>query len=242
MKKLMIAFALAAASAFAADDDAQYGGQIKVWPKDPGLFLFVNAQSRVSGDPIEKPVAALAREFRIDIRKIAGGAGLDVRKVPEELKKLGAKGGIWIVDDPVLPVCLSATEDGWGVINVAPILADSPDAAKVEKRMLKYINRTFGNIHGVGDSLMMPGCVMKLAVGVAGVDALECPTFSPEAHGKISNWLLKSGYKSFKSGLYYDACEEGWAPAPTNAVQKQIWDKVHQMPTKPIKILPPSKR
>jgi hypothetical protein len=35
---------------------------------------------------------------------------------------------------------------------------------------------------------------------------------------------------------YLDACEEGWAPAPTNDVQKAIWDKVHAAPKNPMKI------
>jgi hypothetical protein len=41
---------------------------------------------------------------------------------------------------------------------------------------------------------------------------------------------------------YLKACEEGWAPAPTNDVQKAIWDKVHAMPTEPIKIKPETKK
>jgi len=30
--------------------------------------------------------------------------------------------------------------------------------------------------------------------------------------------------------------EEGWAPAPTNEYQKIVWDKVHAIPQKPMKI------
>ena len=35
---------------------------------------------------------------------------------------------------------------------------------------------------------------------------------------------------------YQKACEEGWAPLPTNDVQKAIWDKVHAVPKNPMKI------
>ena len=41
---------------------------------------------------------------------------------------------------------------------------------------------------------------------------------------------------------YKTACKEGWAPAPTNDVQRAIWDKVHAMPTAPIKIKPEEKK
>ena len=42
--------------------------------------------------------------------------------------------------------------------------------------------------------------------------------------------------------VYRKACEEGWAPQPTNDVQKAIWDKVHAMPTEPLKIKPETKK
>ena len=32
------------------------------------------------------------------------------------------------------------------------------------------------------------------------------------------------------------ACREGWASAPTNDVQKAIWDKVRAIPDKPLTI------
>ena len=35
---------------------------------------------------------------------------------------------------------------------------------------------------------------------------------------------------------YKEACEEGWAPAPTNEIQKAIWDKVRATPKNPMKI------
>ena len=247
MKLQALAFvsvALAAAVARSGTDgNGEFGGDITVWPDNAGLFLFVDTQSRIEGGAVEKPIAELAADFNIDIRRIAGAPGeVDVRKSPAELKGYGAKGGIWIVDDPALPVSLAAIEDGWGVLNVAPILSDEPAAAVLALRVKKYINRLFADLHGIGDPVMMPACVMKPAVGMKGVDALVCSTFSPESTGKIISALASAGYKQRKFGTYYDACEEGWAPAPTNAVQKAIWDKVHQLPTKPIKIQPPDAR
>ena len=35
---------------------------------------------------------------------------------------------------------------------------------------------------------------------------------------------------------YFKACEEGWAPAPTNEYQRAVWEKVHAIPDKPMKI------
>jgi hypothetical protein len=41
---------------------------------------------------------------------------------------------------------------------------------------------------------------------------------------------------------YKKACEEGWAPAPTNEYQKAVWDKVHAPPRNPMKIKFDSKK
>ena len=35
---------------------------------------------------------------------------------------------------------------------------------------------------------------------------------------------------------YRKACTEGWAPAPTNDIQKAIWEKEHAIPKNPMKI------
>ena len=246
MKKLIFTLALTTVvSAFATDKDpyAEYGGEISLWPKDPGTFLFVNAQSRLPEATMAKPIKMLRDEFNVDIRtKATPGETFDIRKSPALLKGYGAIGGIWIVDDPLLPVSLAAIESGWGVLNVAPILADAPAADKLDKRFRKVVNRLFAEIHGVSDPLMMPACVTKQAVGLAGIDELVCVDYSPEADSKISGFLTKLGYKQRKYGTYQDACEEGWAPKPTNSVQKAIWDKVHQLPTKPLTIQRESER
>ena len=177
MKKLILSLALTTVvSAFATDKDpyAEYGGEISLWPKDPGLFLFVNAQTKLADEKLAKPIKKLADEFYIDIRaKKVPSETFDIRKSPAMLKSYGAKGGIWVVDDPLLPVSLAAIEDGWGILNVAPLLADAPADAKLDKRLVKIVNRLFGEIHGVSDPTMMPACVTKQAVGLAGVDELE---------------------------------------------------------------------
>jgi len=238
MKRMVFGLVLGAiVTAFAGESADESGGMLTLWPKDHGRFLFINSQTRVEATVISTPVQSLVGSFNVDICVVEKkDDGFDVRKASAALRELGAKGGIWLVDDPDLPVTLVAPENDWGMINLAPLSADAPNAERLALRVQKFIFRTFANLHGISDPVMMPGCVMKQAVGIAGVDALICSTFSPEAQAKVSGYLAKAGYKQRKYGTYYDACEEGWAPAPTNAVQKAIWDKVHQLPTKPLTI------
>lgn len=240
MRKLVsIALFAAAFAAFAdAVTDAEEGGRLDLWPQDHGRFLFVNAQNSVETAQFRRPVAILAAQLNFDIA-LAEGAAPEVREVRAALTRLGAKGAVWIVDDPAYPLVLGACEDGWAFLNVAPLIADRPDAGKLAVRIEKMVNRTFANIHGIGDSQMMPQCVMKTAVGLEGIDGLVCREYSPEPLMKIGAYMTRAGYRHGRHGTYYDACEGGWAPAPTNDVQRRIWDEVHQLPTKPIKIVPP---
>ena len=203
--------------------------------------MAVNTQNAVQEAAFSNVVKRLSDDFNIDIR-LTSGEVPDLKAVPIRLSELNAKGAIWIINDSALPVVLAACENGWAFLNVAQILADTPTEDKIRGRVTRLSNRLFAYIHGAYDSTMMPQCVLKTAHGMEGIDSLVCKDYSPEAFSKISAYLAGAGYKQAKRGTYYDACEEGWAPAPTNDVQKAIWDKVHQMPTKPIQIVPESKR
>jgi len=239
MKKLIIVASVALALTCRAEKE-EFGGTLRIVPKDAGTFLFVNAQKRVPAAPLAEVAARLNQSLSYDIR-FAEGVAPTLETVPASLRALNAKGALWFVDDPKLPRLLAACEDGWAIVNVAA-LAEGADVSKLQDRLLKESLRAFGFIHGTSDPIMMPACVMKPAVGLDALDALACKEFSPMTESKIGAYLSEAGYKNINIGTYYDACEEGWAPAPTNAVQQRIWDKVHQLPTKPIKISPESKR
>lgn len=224
-----------ALSAVSAGIEDEYGGLTEKWPAEHGTFLFVNAQKTVGEDVFAKPIGDLVVDLNMDIRLVSGTAP-EIKSVPGELTRLGAKGAVWIVDDAALPKTLSAVEDGWAFLNVAALVADKPAKDIFERRVVREVYRVFGFLNGTYDPMEMPQCVMKPAHGLKGLDALVCGNYSPGSFMKIQSYMVEDGYKPRLSGTYYDACEEGWAPMPTNAAQKAIWDKVHAMPTKPLTI------
>ena len=240
-----------AAQAAASDMDggqearlAAQGGIVVQWPKDAGVFMFVNAQRRVTQDALSVSVGRLRDEFGIDMH-ISQGKVPDVRAAGGERAKLGAKGVIWVVDDPALPVTLAAAEDGWGMLNVAPMLDGAPSGEVAGIRVTRELNRLFGLRNGCCSTMMIPQCVMRPVHSVAGLDTLMTSSFSPESYTKISTFMKEAGYLTARRNTYYGACREGWAPAPTNDVQKAIWERVQaekeRGPTNPIKIEPPKK-
>ena len=54
------------------------------------------------------------------------------------------------------------------------------------------------------------------------------------------------GITPYRRTTYREACQEGWAPQPTNDVQKAIWEQVkadkERGPTNPITIPPPNQK
>ena len=68
-------------------------------------------------------------------------------------------------------------------------------------------------------------------------DLDECLADLPvDVVARVSTYLDFCGVKAEKKITYRRACQEGWAPQPTNSFQKAVWDEVHSLPTKPITI------
>ena len=223
---------------------AAQGGIVVQWPKDAGTFLFVDAQGRVAQDALAAVARRLRDEFGVDVRLVQGKMP-DVRSAGEEKARLGAKGAIWVVDDPAFPMTLAAEDEGWGMLNVAPLLSGAPSDKVAGLRVLRGLNRLFGLLNGCCSTMMIPQCVMRPVHSVAGLDSLLTSSFSPESYTKISTFMKEAGYLTARRDTYYGACLEGWAPAPTNDVQKAIWERVlaekERGPTNPITIPPPKK-
>lgn len=196
----------------------------------------VNCQKKVSTDFIKGVVAQFNTGLNIYVEVV----DMDFVADPFELasKAMGIpRTGIAaiIVDDDRLPPILSAMESGWSILNIRHLRDDLPPKAVYELRLRKEINRAFAEAAGAGLSFNKP-CVMEPVYKLSDLDSITFPVISPEAMSKISIACTKRGIPPKRSDTYKQACEEGWAPAPTNDVQKAVWDKVHAMPTEPIKI------
>ena len=73
------------------------------------------------------------------------------------------------------------------------------------------------------------------ATSVQELDSMQ-PFIPVDVFDKIDASAKKRGLRPEILANYYEACEQGWAPAPTNDIQKAILDKVHAIPANPIKI------
>ena len=71
---------------------------------------------------------------------------------------------------------------------------------------------------------------------VAGLDSVDPDKVVFDMVQRCTKHLESIGVTPSRKATYQVACREGWAPAPTNDVQKAIWDEVRKLPEKPIQI------
>ena len=127
------------------------------------------------------------------------------------------------------------------IINVKSLLEDDPDKITINNRVFKQIWRAVGLILGAGEAVGGFSILQKVN-SLEQLDSIKAKLPSPEQHNRMVETISTLGMSMLKAGTYRTACQQGWAPAPTNDVQKAIWKEIHAMPTAPIKIKPETKK
>lgn len=145
-----------------------------------------------------------------------------------------------VADQPSL---LCAPEEYWSVVNIKPLMADSPKDFILQRRLAKQVLRGLGYALGCGNSSVKP-CAMSRIDTLTELDGLQL-LMGPESLGKTLHTASKRGCQPRKYASYRKACQEGWAPAPTNDVQRAIYEQIkaeqNEKPSNPIRILPGQK-
>lgn len=142
------------------------------------------------------------------------------------------------------PALLVAPEEAWASVNVEALEKDAPPDDVFIKRVNKEFWRATAMALGASNSMFQP-CLMSDVFSLADLDAISLPAPCPEPFNKMMNTARHLGIFPSRRVTYKRACEEGWAPAPTNDVQKAIYEQVkadkERGPTNPLKIVPPKK-
>lgn len=210
------------------------GGSIEKPGTGSGKVAYINLQKKIPPSAFAFAKKQLGELLNIRLEFIEGKNPVTVADAGTAFKEYGVKGAIYIVDDSTLPTVLVAPEANWAMINAAALSADKPSEDVLSKRASREAWRTFAMLFGAADS-SMKGCVLKPVSSLSDLDLIgEC--VCPEPMSKIVEHLKSIGVDPVYVTTYLHACQQGWAPAPTNEYQKAIWDKVHSLPTKPIKI------
>lgn len=212
-----------------------YGGYV-VKPGNHGKIVYFNGQDRVPASVIEKQTSVMNQLMSVPVEIVPGDKRFSVKDAIGKRKAAEANAAIFFVDEPeISETMLVAPESGWAMVNLAALTSDGPDAAKLEKRVIRETWRTFAHLLGAADSVE-PKCILHAVTSNADLDRMTSDCFCPEPLDKIVSHLKAIGIDSSARRTYRQACQEGWAPAPTNDYQKAIWNDVYKMPDKPITI------
>ena len=196
------------------------GGALPRQCKEPGI-AFLNAQTQVPVAKLEATCHELARIFHASVY-VRESKPLDMNSIR---RVLGHRVVIAICDAPGYPDILTAPDENWAIINMTEITRDKPSTEVLAKRLDKQMQRAFGFTCG-GSFTGHKACVMKPARTNAELDSITGYLIGPDIFANVASYIYQLKCAPGGTCTYLDACKEGWAPAPTNDIQKAIWEKV----------------
>ena len=134
-------------------------------------------------------------------------------------------------------------ENAIACVNVHGLATD--DIKLYRERLGKEYWRSVGFIFGAY-GLQMPGCVLQPVSNAEQLDAIKGRQLGPNRFNMVLKTSNALGIQMMRTTTYMRACQEGWAPPPTNDVQKAIWAKFRsdkeRGPANAIKIEPPGNK
>jgi hypothetical protein len=234
MKRIVVCAALAA-SALAADaakkaSEEDYvrseGGLVLEPNTQKGEIAYVDCQSSAKGEWIAESAEYFRRESKFKVT--VGRGSFDLRS-----PRLAGDMTLFVVDDPSMPSVLVAPESRWAVVNVAPLKSDKEPFFRA--RVLKELSRGFAMLCGASDS-QFPGALTSAITKTADLDRHTDHRLPVDLFSRFRRYMRAFGVTPGNIETYETACCQGWAPPPTNDLQKAIWDRVHAIPRNPMKI------
>ena len=144
---------------------------------------------------------------------------------------------VYVVDTDKIPtMSLVSVEAGWGVVNVRQLAPG--------KEVTCELNRVAVMVFG-GFVSQFKASPMQTVRSPEDLDKLVGEGITFDAVQAMMRNLQNRGVKPMRRTTYRRACEEGWAPEPTNEFQKVIWEKIKaeqsEKPSNPLRIKPGDK-
>ena len=205
----------------------RHGGLVAHPGTQQGSIVYVDCQKKVDAAWLKESIDYMKIETKFNVLYKAG-------KFDISAPKIEGNASLFIVDDPNLPVLLCAPESRWALVNVAPITKEERPAFR-RARVMKEISRAFAYLCGAASS-QFEKSLMRAITKQADLDQNFDYYLPLDVVQRFRPYMEKFGVKPALYATYRKACQDGWAAQPTNEFQKAIWNQVHEVPKKPIKI------
>ena len=210
------AVALTAIGAEDAENNAieNEGGLVEK-PYKGKYIVIVNNQARIPPSQLFSEGNSIEDIFNFPVKIVGKDAKIENAGVIVQVN-----------ESKTAPALLIAPETAWAGVNVSALATDNPAPDVLKSRIQKEIMRAYLYAAGVGNSEVQP-CLMRHIRRAKDLDKYAVMQPGPSAVGPVMNTAGQLGIFERTITTYKDACDEGWAPAPTNATQKAIWEKAH---------------
>ena len=206
------------------------GGILDIAPQ--GKVVILNAQDKVAKEKVRAQVEELARELRMNVEYV------DAKEWGMYQVPAGAVGAVVIAEKADLPMSVVAAEKTWGLLNVSPLIVEG-DAEATTRRFCREFSRVVCFAFGQSNS-QYRGAPLSTVTKPEDLDTIVNESMTFESVTMVMRTLMNLGLTQSRKTSYKKACQEGWAPAPTNTYQKAIWERIKaeqsEAPTKGIKI------
>ena len=202
----------------------RYGGKIRQPNTEKGSVVFVNRQKIVDREILLRILSRLERKFHFTLKTTDENVEASRDTFVIRLEELDRKERI-----------IMAPENGWISLNVKALSDDAPPKIVLNNRFEKEVLRSFAFICG-GTCGTEPAGLCRMALELDDLDSIPGTDFALDIEARIVNNMKNTGIAPYRIAKYSEAVAEGWAPQPTNEYQKAIWDKIHELPSKPMKI------
>lgn len=213
----------------------RFGGLLFDTRRQKGKVAIVNAQSSASSEWLKEAADIFAKDVMITLEVVPGSFSFPKPELRGEVT-------VFIVDDPAMPMSLAALEEHWAMVNVALLKTDKTPFFKA--RVMKMATRAIALLLGGADS-QYPLCLMGNVNNVTDIDKFMDSRLPVDVVDRFKKNMPPLGIRPYEITTYRKACDEGWAPAPTNEYQKVIYEKAKaeqsETPTNPITIKPGQK-
>ena len=209
--------------------NARTGGEIQVPNSQRGNIVFVNAQSDADERLISEVANTFANEHHLKINVEKGDFSL-----PNPTLRGNAT--LFIINDANLPTILHAPENKWTMVNLCRLREGNGSKPQFySERVKKEVTRGFCLLAGAQTS-NYPDSLLTSVTKPSDLDRFLGCRLQVDIQERFVPYLKGFGITPAKFTTYLEACQQGWAPQPTNDVQKAVWEKVHAIPDKPITI------
>ena len=202
--------------------------------KGKGSVAIIDCRDNGAAEDFGESIAVIKKTLAIVISNKVGRA-FTLANASDQLARSGASVSVFIVNDPVLPMTLTASEAKWSLVNAAKLKVDNPPPQKFARRLSLLVVRQCYRILGSDESKGVDTC-FHTVFDLPDLDSITSYDITMAPQISLNEVMELRGIEVPEYGTYEDACELGVAPKPTNAVQRAIWEKVHAPPKTPLKI------